>query len=706
MAFLPLTVSAVWWNPLTWGEQTLTFSGAGDKSFTPTLLPLSDSSWDIGTSTNAYRTGFFDELCLTADSCKTAWPTGSGSSYFGLLNDVSTSSDATGDIYYLNSSGQITNLNAGSDGQVLKLSSGIPSWGTDNTGAGGGDFAWTVNTGYNSTSTTLGFLNGFFSTASSTLSGNVYLPALSQGFTGVGSNGLVYTFATSSINTSELNNDAGFLATVDISDDTNLAVNWPITLTGDTLGFSGLSTTTDSGLSQGIAYIGSGGLLQTTASSTFSLSDFTNDLATLTATDGTLTFSGSYNGATARTVGLNLGNANTWTALQTFSYASSTGISSSYASSTNGFFGTLNLPNLSDGCLNITSGLVGSTGSSCGGGVDGYDFDYGQSLDYGITGASTSTPIEFTAGIQASTTSYFDNSTSTLLTVLNNFYAPSGFAGTGLTISGTAINCDTADTNTFGCLSDTDWDTFNGKQNAISFGTGVETALGVNIGSAGAPVLFNGAGGTPSSLTLTNATGLPISTGVSGLGSNVATFLGTPTEANLYSALSDVTQFWEAGDTINSGTLALASLTLTGTIPHENGGLEADVSAYDGFPHISGGVTTSTTSPVFFERSFTNWASTTPNSNSSIYASGATSTLSLYLPRSVSFSAIGGAIRTGTSLLCEIGNGTSSTTRLLTTTVAETSDSTTLAGYVTVACGSGSGDPDDASFTIIGEYSR
>lgn len=38
-------------------------------------------------------------------------------------------------------------------------------------------------------------------------------------------------------------------------------------------------------------------------------------------------------------------------------------------------------------------------------------------------------------------------------------------------------------------------------------GTGVATALGVNIGSAGAPVLFNGAGGTPSSITLTNASG-------------------------------------------------------------------------------------------------------------------------------------------------------------------------------------------------------
>lgn len=41
-------------------------------------------------------------------------------------------------------------------------------------------------------------------------------------------------------------------------------------------------------------------------------------LANLSATDSTLTFSGTYNGSTARTIGLNLGNANTWTALQTF----------------------------------------------------------------------------------------------------------------------------------------------------------------------------------------------------------------------------------------------------------------------------------------------------------------------------------------------------------------------------------------------------
>jgi len=47
--------------------------------------------------------------------------------------------------------------------------------------------------------------------------------------------------------------------------------------------------------------------------------------------------------------------------------------------------------------------------------------------------------------------------------------------------------------------------------------------------------------GTPASATLTNATGLPISTGVSGLGTGVATFLATPSSANLASAVTDET---------------------------------------------------------------------------------------------------------------------------------------------------------------------
>ena len=51
----------------------------------------------------------------------------------------------------------------------------------------------------------------------------------------------------------------------------------------------------------------------------------------------------------------------------------------------------------------------------------------------------------------------------------------------------------------------------------VTTGTGVVTALGVNTGTAGAFVVNGGALGTPSSGTLTSATGLPLTTGVTGI---------------------------------------------------------------------------------------------------------------------------------------------------------------------------------------------
>jgi hypothetical protein len=50
---------------------------------------------------------------------------------------------------------------------------------------------------------------------------------------------------------------------------------------------------------------------------------------------------------------------------------------------------------------------------------------------------------------------------------------------------------------------------------------------------ATSPTLVTPALGTPSAAVLTNATGLPIATGLSGLGTGVATFMATPSSANL-----------------------------------------------------------------------------------------------------------------------------------------------------------------------------
>lgn len=71
---------------------------------------------------------------------------------------------------------------------------------------------------------------------------------------------------------------------------------------------------------------------------------------------------------------------------------------------------------------------------------------------------------------------------------------------------------------------------------ALTDETGTGSAVFANTPTLVTPVL-----GTPNSGTLTNCTGLPISTGVSGLAANMAAFLGTASSANLAATVSDET---------------------------------------------------------------------------------------------------------------------------------------------------------------------
>jgi len=73
-------------------------------------------------------------------------------------------------------------------------------------------------------------------------------------------------------------------------------------------------------------------------------------------------------------------------------------------------------------------------------------------------------------------------------------------------------------------------------------GTGVTTSTGSgNTVLSTSPTLVTPVLGTPASATLTYATGLPVATGISGLGTGIATFLATPSSANLAAALTDET---------------------------------------------------------------------------------------------------------------------------------------------------------------------
>lgn len=106
------------------------------------------------------------------------------------------------------------------------------------------------------------------------------------------------------------------------------------------------------------------------------------------------------------------------------------------------------------------------------------------------------------------------------------------------------------------------------------FGGLTATLNGVLVtNGAGSPsistTLPNGiAMGTPASITLTNATGLPVSTGITGLGSGIATFLATPSSANLRGCLTDEvgtgTAYFVGGAL---GTPASATLTNATGLP-------------------------------------------------------------------------------------------------------------------------------------------
>ncbi len=104
--------------------------------------------------------------------------------------------------------------------------------------------------------------------------------------------------------------------------------------------------------------------------------------------------------------------------------------------------------------------------------------------------------------------------------------------------------------------------------------TGVATTGSGSYVKATSPTLVTPILGTPTSGTLTNATGLPISTGVSGLGTGVATFLATPSGANLATALTTAlpvskggtgaTTLTVHGVVVGNGTSAVA-ITSAGT---------------------------------------------------------------------------------------------------------------------------------------------
>ena len=230
--------------------------------------------------------------------------------------------------------------------------------------------------------------------------------------------------------------------------------------------------------------------------------------------------------------------------------------------------GTLTL-GLSGTALPVSSGGTGLTGLGTAGQVlkvnaGGTALEYGAATGTGdVTGPASSTAGQLTVFSSTTGKAITTSSLSGLLkgtsgvvsaaTAGSDYIAPGGALGTPA--SGNLVN-------TTGYVA----------SNLSGLGTGVATALGQTIGTAGAFVTYNGALGTPSTGTLTNATGLPISTGVSGLGAGVATALAT----TIGISGSLVTYNGDAGTPSAIGLTNATGLPLstgiTGTLGYSNGG--------------------------------------------------------------------------------------------------------------------------------------
>jgi hypothetical protein len=314
----------------------------------------------------------------------------------------------------------VTGITQRTYGKDLVLSGleSLSCLGTDSNGVvtagscvgGGGTFPFTVNAGYNSTTSVIGFFNGIFSNSSTTLNGAIRFPSLANGGLAV-VNGLVYSGATTTYSGGLVYSNGNVTAScVAITGSADLCDGNDASGGAGTSAFE-VATTSDIAVSQ-LSYIAKTGGRTTLAS-----------VATTSAT-----CSGSVSCSQFTVIGsspITLTGSNTGT----FPFTATTNYNST--STAIGFFAGL----FSNSSTTINSNffLPTLTAGALFTGTNGI-----------VKTVATSTPT-LTAPITYSGT-------------LGSFLG--GVSG--------AFDCTSASSGVKGCLTGTDWDTFNNKQGTIT----------------------------------------------------------------------------------------------------------------------------------------------------------------------------------------------------------------------------------------------
>lgn len=335
------------------GVSTTTLTASSPLSLSQPISVIGSSASSLSLDTSGTWTGTAGSVAnsLTAGSGLTSAGTYNGSvartfslntanaNTWTTLQTFSNSSTSLASFSYASSTGYFgAGLTSCSGGNFLTWTNGFFGCGADQTGSGGSSAYEIATTSTIAVPQVAYFTQtGGRTTLGSVATGTISVP------TGLTVTANRYTLGGATA----IGLDTGYVIPLQTTLDSKLTAlgSGYATTTQSAIAFS-TSTATFNGLTFGQTIVPSAGAMTftPTISGTLNNAGLTNstisgislgsNLADLTAGNSSLTFSGTYNGGTARNIVLNMGNANSWTALQTFTNSSTTLASFSYASST------------------------------------------------------------------------------------------------------------------------------------------------------------------------------------------------------------------------------------------------------------------------------------------------------------------------------------------------------------------------------------